>query len=462
MKFIAQNCTDPDLLFEVSVNEEFDLVAYGSTGLTSFAWSINTLCLNLVEVNLSTEYPEGTWGLYDNITCELTGEFWAGAPVFKFQITEIHHNVPGLVLEYYILLNIVSSEWEAWENFDPITGPSCSTCCDSVDRPFLILNNTIPVTDNPLGISWVSTLPDPLICSELNSLRGIRNSFICEVEKTQEFTDCWKFIPFQEGIPVLNLSASILLNNEDITFYEDCEDCLEIKNEPPCIKLTNCLTGEETIISFSESLNSYVGKVIKLSVPLNGTFVEYCYTVSLSETCPEEPTLLPGTFIDCFQTCEKCLPKCLCTKALNSSTLTKRLSYLDCEGILQQTSEEVLPGNYSLKYCVSQWADPDVQNILEFGECIDGNCPEIIQPKKFIAPGYDTPLCTPNHYEKIVCQFAKLKYNEVMSKRYGLNLNCDDTELLTATIKFQLLQMQILEDPEFNCDQNSSCNNCDC
>jgi hypothetical protein len=49
-----------------------------------------------------------------------------------------------------------------------------------------------------------------------------------------------------------------------------------------------------------------------------------------------------------------------------------------------------------------------------------------------------------------------------MSKRYGLNLKCSDEDITVATIKFELLQMQILNDSEFECAENNPCNNCDC
>lgn len=457
MKFIAQNCINPSLLFELSTVDEFNLVSYGSLGISSFSWTTTTLCLNIVEVNLSEDYPQGTWGLYpDTFICQIVA-FWNGSPVFKFEITEAQHNVPGLVLEYYIVLNSITNEWEAWENFDPTIGPSCSTCCNNEDRPFLIINNTTPVTDIPFGISWTSANP---LCED--TLAGIRNSFLCEQTVTQEFIDCWKFIPFEEGIPILNPSASILIETSNITFHEDCLDCLEIKNEPPCIKLTDCITGEETIISFSETLESYVGKVIKLSIPFNNTFIEACYLVDYSDECPEDPVLLPGTFIACFETCEACLPKCVCTRAVNNASFSKQLSYIDCNNQLQQTSENVQSGKSSLKYCVTQWADVDVSEVLNFGECQDEMCPETIYPKKFIAPGYDTPSCSPSKYEKIVCKYAELKYTETMNKRYGLNIQCNEEDLVTSTIKFELLQMQILNDPDYECVANKQINNCNC
>jgi hypothetical protein len=262
----------------------------------------------------------------------------------------------------------------------------------------------------------------------------------------------------------MNNCLNVIPNVSVTEIYTSCEDCLDIKNTPPCIKLQDCLTGEEILISFSETLESYVGKVIKLSIPFNNIFIEKCYTVNYSPVCPENLAVLPGILIDCFQTCEKCLPKCICTKALNNGNVIKKLTYVDCEGVIQQTVEDVAPGKYSLKYCVTQWIDLDVisTEVLEFGECINNTCPETIQPKKFIAPGYDTPACSPSKYEKIVCKYAELKYTETMNKRYGLNIQCNEEDLVTSTIKFELLQMQILNDPDYQCVANTQNNNCNC
>jgi hypothetical protein len=458
MKFIAINCVDPSLIFEVATEPAFDLPAYGSTGNESFTWLGTTLCLNAVSVDLSVQYPQGTWGLYNDITCEILPESWNGEPVYQFSITETQHSIPGLIINYYILFNSIDDQWEVWDGFDRVTGPFCVDCCDDIDRPYLIINDTRPVTD--IGVEWVSTNPDTEICDDTNSLQGIRESFYCPIEYSREFTDCWEFIEDTEPLPVLNPENSIILEN--ITFFEDCEDCLGIRNTPPCIKLTNCLTDGVTIVSYSDILNSYVGKVLKLSVSLNNSLVEICYKVSYSPTCPGIPVLLPGTIVDCFQTCEKCLNTCECSKAKNNASFPKRLSYIDCRGLLKETTEVIAPGTYSLKYCVNQWADQHAVDILKFGACEENKCPEVVQPQKFIAPGYNTNTCTPEHYEKIVCKYSELKYIETMNKRYGLNLTCSDEDLTLATIKYQLLQMQILKDPRYNCVENNLCNNCNC
>jgi hypothetical protein len=171
---------------------------------------------------------------------------------------------------------------------------------------------------------------------------------------------------------------------------------------------------------------------------------------------------LPGTFIDCFTSCEKCLPKCACSKGFNSGTVSKKLTYLDCNYQIKETTENVAPGKYSKKYCVLQWLDTDVTQPLIFGDCVDNKCPEVVQPKKFVAPGYDTPVCTPSHYEKIVCSYAENKYVQTMSKRYGLNIACNDDDQMLPEIRFELLQMQILQDPDYECKGNTKPDNCNC
>jgi hypothetical protein len=460
MKFIGINCENPSLVLEFDSELEFILPIVGSTGNTSFIVNTNTICINSIDVDYSTQYPQGTWGTYSNIVTEiLPGEVYNGAPVFTFSFTESDHNIPGLIINLYILYNDIEQRWELWEGFDPITGPFCITCCDGVDRPFLYTTENSPVT-GPNNI-WISTSPDNSICEETNAVAGMRIVIFCKQEVTVNFSDCWTFVQDPpENFPITNFLDSI--NLTDITFYEDCEDCLGIKNTPPCIRLTNCFTNESILVSYTEELNSYVGKTIKVATVLNGYTIDVCYTVSYSDVCPENPTLLSGTIVDCFTNCEKCLPKCICSKGLNSGTVSKKLTYLDCNYQIKETTENVAPGKYSKKYCVLQWLDTDVTQPLIFGDCIDNKCPEVVQPKKFVAPGYDTPVCTPSHYEKIVCSYAENKYVQTMSKRYGLNVACNDDDQILPEIRFELLQMQILQDPDYECKGNTKPDNCNC
>jgi len=96
------------------------------------------------------------------------------------------------------------------------------------------------------------------------------------------------------------------------------------------------------------------------------------------------------------------------------------------------------------------------------GECAPinvkkGICPPPIFPnKRIVTPGYNTPICTPEKYDMITCNFADVMYKLVLEKRYGITNCCpeDDNKWI---IKKELIDLQALKDPDYNCSE-CSCN----
>lgn len=261
-------------------------------------------------------------------------------------------------------------------------------------------------------------------------------------QEGESFINCWTVT--EADTTITEQVVYTVISN-----HTDCSRCLDSFNNPPCIALTNCITNEVTIVSNSEGLIEYVGKVIKVS--LNESTI--CYSVTNSSTCPEQVINFEGIIIDCFTECEDCVPKCSCTRAVNTGNIAKRLEYIDCNGITQLTEEIVGIGRRSKKYCTLEWTDPDVVEVINFGDCVDNICPEVPLPKRVVTPGYDTPICTPAQYERIVCRYAEIKFKEVLTKRYGIEDCCDD-ESLANDIKYELIHLQMLEDPEYVCVNN--------
>lgn len=106
--------------------------------------------------------------------------------------------------------------------------------------------------------------------------------------------------------------------------------------------------------------------------------------------------------------------------------------------------------------------------IQNFGSCIDGACPVEILPKRKVKPGYSTPTCDIEKYEKITCRSSEILYKQVMRLRYGLTNCCpeDDEKWL---IKKELIDLDALRDPDYICKPTTSCCNqpitscgCDC
>lgn len=104
--------------------------------------------------------------------------------------------------------------------------------------------------------------------------------------------------------------------------------------------------------------------------------------------------------------------------------------------------------------------------IQNFGSCIDGACPVEILPKRKVKPGYSTPTCDIEKYEKITCRSSEILYKQVIRLRYGISNCCpeDDEKWL---IKKELIDLEALRDPDYICKPVTSCcgqtiNDCGC
>lgn len=94
-----------------------------------------------------------------------------------------------------------------------------------------------------------------------------------------------------------------------------------------------------------------------------------------------------------------------------------------------------------------------------FGECQYGVCPPpVFKNNRTVKPGYNTPNCNPDEYDKITCKFADVYYKIALEKRYGIT-NCCPEEDEKWLLKKELIDLQALKDPNYPCsDCPCACN----
>ena len=80
-----------------------------------------------------------------------------------------------------------------------------------------------------------------------------------------------------------------------------------------------------------------------------------------------------------------------------------------------------------------------------FGNCINGECPPQIYPKRPVRPGYKTPICSTEKYETITCKAAEVLYKSVLTLRYGIS-NCCPEEDDKWLVKKQLIDLEALNE----------------
>jgi hypothetical protein len=242
--------------------------------------------------------------------------------------------------------------------------------------------------------------------------------------------------------------------------FDTCTEC-----KTTYYKLTSC-DAADPITYTSTNLAAYVNKVIQL------VGCEKCFTVTEFTGVPTNPVQV--TFHSEYTDCATCLKSftCRCSTIYNEGTTAATFTYIDCNGNNQTTASIPAKGR-SERYCVIRWTTGTLP--LYHGNCTQADadspwtCPAQAYPVKKIKPGYNTPACSIEKYEKISCNFGEQLYKSVVEKRYGVSSCCPE-EIDKWTIKKELIELQALVDPNYTCvkltsgcgcDNTTSCN-CGC
>ena len=278
------------------------------------------------------------------------------------------------------------------------------------------------------------------------------SAYVGQVITNLDCDGCW----IVEEIDLIPSDVPITVDNS----YIDCIECGRTY-----YLLQDCSGYLPDAITYTD-LSAYVGDVIKL---------EYC-----PETCWEVSiTLSPLNageviFIDQgYADCDACLDtlNCICTTVRNDDTtvVSHEYRYLDCDYNVQNFT--LLSGETSPKFCKVAWQynHPDTDYVETFGDCaLDSQvwiCPAPIYPRRSVQPGYNTPACTIDRYEKISCKSSEIYYQQVLRLRYGIS-NCCPDETNKWLIKKELIDMDAMRDPDYICTvANSCCTNkssCNC
>ena len=245
----------------------------------------------------------------------------------------------------------------------------------------------------------------------------------------------------------------------------------DIENQDPHITLssdTPCPFGSFTIEPGSLFSAFSVAPCSSLPViKIKGC--DSCFTV---EETREPINAGIVTVTDSYLDCPECLETfpCVCNRITNQDTIAKDFTYLDC--LFEEVTINLQPNETSEKVCLINWVlTPEEEALVyieHFEDCINGQCPVVPLPKRKVKPGYSTPSCDIDKYEKITCRSSEILYKEVMRLRYGLTNCCpeDDEKWL---IKKELIDLDALRDPDYICKPTTSCCNqpitscgCDC
>lgn len=322
-----------------------------------------------------------------------------------------------------------------------------------------------------------------------------------------EFPGCWEITTADlctSPIPVTVL-----------TTFTDCIECLPVIN----YRLESCDPADDFVLYTSEDLSVYIDKIVTLD-EYEGCFYVTVYngdvpspviaTVSIAYDTCQECTVTRYAVIDCagiaptvytttnlsayltsiiklkfcpescyyveetdvntsddlviveavYESCEVCLTNtvCFCSTITNNSEYTAVFSFEDCDNVIKSITLAV--GATSMKFCVLRWIYPEGWDLPEIytdnGPCVDNGCPSDV-PFKSVRPGYNSPACSTEYYERIACSYSQILYKDVIAQRYGIAPCCPEDDLYRLDIKFQLLELQAIMNPDYVCRPFQDC-----
>lgn len=362
---------------------------------------------------------------------------------------------------------------------------ACNPCYKLQDCEGLLPN--IYTTKPSLGINAilgqiVILLEYPGVCWEV--IDTVECDCAIDVTVIQSFASCatclsapkYKLTNCDDSTTIVYTSTDLSAYVGQVIIRLDCPGCWlveEIKDIPSdviitvdasyincteCARdyylLTDCTGYKDPIITYTD-LSQSVGNVIKIKY-----CPETCWTVTTTLLATNAGIVIPDIE---YEDCEECLLTfpCICTTVRNDSTTSKEYRYYDCELIVQTFT--LAPGVTSERFCVRTWGEyyPETDYIITFGNCSEitpniWNCPDIIYPRRSVIPGYNTPACTSQKYEKISCRSAEVYYKQVLYGRYGIS-NCCPDDTNKWLIKKELIDLDALRDPDYVCTIANPC-----
>lgn len=442
--------TSPGLFIYANSGEIVELDGYDG------CWTVQDWSCNCIEVTIDSAVNPGA----NTYTANQQGQY-NGYNYYTFTWTEV-------ATEYNIWFDSATGSWV----ISAVLGVRGLAGGELVDAK-------APNPPCPVGLTWDVTGVIP-ITTLTTALCAEQCDCPVDVTVTQSHEDCETCV----GVTAYKLTScdsndEILYTTQDLSDYKDrvvelddecgCYIVEEINITPPSDtevtiiagfdNCTDCQTKFYKLISCdeadpdtytSEDLSEQIGNVIQIQG------CDKCFTVEETRE-PINPIGL--TFKSSYENCADCLKDfpCRCSTIYNDSDKEATFTYIDCEGVVQ-TTDIVQPKSRSKRYCVIRWLDGDYS--LYHGNCTDGTegtwtCPSKTYPVKKIKPGYNTPVCSIEKYEKISCNFGEQLYKLVLEKRYGIS-NCCPEEIDKWTVKKELIELKALIDPEYDCSDNCS------
>lgn len=297
-----------------------------------------------------------------------------------------------------------------------------------------VITDTIPA-DVIITAVWTTSVPCYQLTDCQNQLPAIvtntdLSQYIGQVVQIPGSNTCW--------------TVSIALDCPDSAIpvvisqvFADCVSCLGT-----CYNLTNCANQGEVLVTDTD-LSQYLDQVIHIEGSTE------CWFVSESLSCDGAS---PVVVTESFATCDECLPHCyiLSNCQNNQETISVADDLSAYVGMVIQIPDDdrcwVVTESTDpvLCDCPIMLSGPVVRAFANCSQCPPPYVPEPTKP--FVQPGFETRVCNTQDYIDAKCNFGEAMYKDVVRKRYGVKICCED-DMDAAWIKNQQADLAEMFDP---------------
>ena len=317
------------------------------------------------------------------------------------------------------------------------TVTTTTTNCDcSISLIPILIYQDCPSCTNPKGYKLTSCADTAEIIYSTDDLA----QYVGKIVKTDCGT-CWRVEEIDIAPP--DVQPVVIVNS-----YDNCTDCTAVH-----YKLTDCLGVADPIYTTTD-LSDHIGSVITIKYCPN-----ICWIVTLAEELLDTGDVYFDTEYEDCPDCYVAVYPVTCQTATNTGSTPTVISYYDSSGTHQSITLQ--GGQTTDKTCLLLF-DGLPRNIIttNFGECTNGQCPPVeIGPRRKVKPGYDTKACTAEYYEEVMCHYSEWMYKDVLERRYGIS-NCCPDELMKWEIRKEMLELDVLINPDYTCLPQPDCGCC--
>lgn len=409
---------------DVNLLPTIDITNIGST-VTCGDSICEVLCLPCI-CNIFS----GTSGTYSVITCDLKFGVITGTPsgpVIIYDGDPTEYPITSICLRY-------------WQ--EQVGG---LTRTESGDCDIVYWNQTGSEINCPTNYKIVD-------CSSLEEI-CVSNDLSAEFALGQAITllgqpdRCWRIEETEPCEQTVTITYTIT--------HEDCGDCLN--KLATNYQLINC-NDFNTFVYTSTDLSGYEESIITLQEYPDDCFYVQVLTSDIPSDIPVTPTGIQ------FATCEDCLQPQYLLEDCNidnpepniitntdlSAFVGQVVTLINCPDICWTVSETD---------SISTPQSVHVTNDFESCElCVQPTPPPAppVYKYKSITPGYNTPGCTPDKFERALCNFSEAMYRQVMVDAYGITPCCGEDDI-KFEIKYELIKLKAITDPDYNCLPSTTC-----